>query len=337
MSCLTDLVLITDPCGTPPATCPQHAVHITDVAGFSWGDVAQIKPDIYNRLYPYLKRVAYNACNTLVSDIKIEMERVGYRFSNTDLTEQSGVFDDTAVTVTTGKGAWAKIKTGCTEGVKPVTLRKIYFKPVNVGGTAIVTVNLQIGIETFAQDIELQLNGQLQYFVPCHPQGSLFTCQKDTEVYVTLTTPSGGVQLVDVDPYCSCNGSERQQFVSKGYDGLGFRKECGFGLLLEFGSTCNLESIFCRFTANSQFTELLKLSLEAQLLTDRIKSTNLSYVVIFGKEEAQKRLLELKDGRKLGAYNELLQSFVLSVKNSLRSSNTCGCVECGGLYTAVNY
>jgi hypothetical protein len=337
MSCLTDLVFIADPCSTQPTTCPQHAVSITDVGGFSWGDVTQIKPDIYNRIYPYLKKVVYNACEMLTSDIKIELERIGYRFDSNSLTEQSGAFKGTIISVTNGKGAWAKIKTACTDGVKPTTLRKVYFKPANTGGSTTVTVNLQIGYETFTQNVELQMNGQLQYFIPCAPQGGLFTCQKDTEVFVTISTALGSIDLIDIKPYCGCDGSERKQFSSKGWDGSAFRSECSYGILLEFGSTCDLDAIFCRFTDNMQFRQLLKLALEIQMLNDRLKSSNLSYVVLFGKDDAEKRVLELKNGRKDGLYNELLQSFVSSIKNNLRASNTCGCVECGGLYTAVNY
>ncbi|RYD50661.1 MAG: hypothetical protein EOP52_13445 [Sphingobacteriales bacterium] len=145
-----------------------------------------------------------------------------------------------------------------------------------------------------------------------------------------ITLSGVAVPLAYVTLNCSCNGTLPSGFGSiEGYrNGTAVRKE-GFGIVAELQPDCDYGQLLCDMARG--FTgELLWLKARILILEERLMSSRFNNWIVFGKEESETLLRNLR-----GEYAMKWQDFGGALPNLLRAYEG-ECIICNGAKWVVN-
>lgn len=145
---------------------------------------------------------------------------------------------------------------------------------------------------------------------------------------VTLSDTTVSVASTSLN--CSCNGSLPSGFGTiEGYNnGQAVHKE-GFGIVAEMQQDCDYGRLLCDMAKG--FTgELLWLKTRILILEEHLRSTRFNNWVIFGREDSEKLLAELR-----AEYFAKWQDFAGAAPNLLQAYSG-DCIVCNGSKWVVN-
>lgn len=318
--CKKQIVTVRDVCAGE-RTNPSSGYDLMDAPEISVGSLASIaKPEYLSGLELARKKVDL-AILEVESDFITLLKTNGLAANILSRPISTGGFKNTS------QNAVAPMERGITiyknprqSALKKLKISQVSIYPVSYSGVA----NLMFYDDGYVSSIPVELvGGQINTFdVEYVVQGSFVRILLDNTSIATYTSA--------LTCLLGCNGSEPNECgYVKGYNGMAEVQKEGFGINAVFSCECDFSELLCMFSKN-YIGKVVWLKTRALLMEERLETPRLNAWVIFGREEAANKRIELEN-----AYREAWNMFVSSLPELLKYTKS-DCLTCNGIQIVTN-
>lgn len=204
-------------------------------------------------------------------------------------------------------------------GLKKLRITEVSIYPMNSGNYTLNFYDsgflLQIPVTLVANQIN---TFPVDYVV----QGS--------SVKILLDNTTLGTYTSNLTCLLGCNGGIPNECgYVKGYNGSTDVQREGFGINAVFSCECDFSELLCMF-AKQATGKIIWLKARVLLLEERLETTRLNAWIIYGREEASKKMDVLEN-----EYREAWNIFVASLPELLKYTGS-DCLNCKGIQSVVN-
>jgi len=322
MSCLDNIVTLTNKCGITPES----------LSGYNLAQAPEITPlnlaDIANEKYIDGYTMARNVLDNAILDIKNDFlgvlagNGIGLALANPIYTTSNFDITKSYPTSAKEKGFTLYKAPSARSRVKKLTIKNVSVLPLNSLADTNILIYDNGNVYEYPVDLTANLINTIE--INHVVQGSY--------ARVLLDNTSVSVASSTLTCFTGCGGRLPNDCgYTKGYNGDGeISAKEGFGLSADFTCECDYESILCDLS-KVYIGKLIYTKARIGLLNERLYTNRATNWVIYGEDEARAIKSELEQ-----EYVETWNTFVSSLPNVLKKYNDNECLPCKGIRVMTN-
>lgn len=147
---------------------------------------------------------------------------------------------------------------------------------------------------------------------------------------VSILLPDS-LEVYSVEPDCGCgkksNGCAKVYGIAQNVA----TNQDSYGIWADVQCICDYEQLLCQLATIGLLGEILKYGAGVEIMDEAIKTDRLSYITVYGKEDAQATKQEWS-----AEYASLWNTLINSLHKVLPNIDKCGCIQCHGTQILSN-
>lgn len=314
MSCLEDIIngdrIIIGVKDFKVCENPESRLYVNQLPGMGLKVAANITPEMYQSGAEFLREATIMAARQVFDEFALEL-RPYFDFKNIVETRDLKVFNSVTNAVSaTERGVI--IKRWRSE-VARLFVETVYIKPVQDGTITIKVIDGDVTTE-YERDVTGNVVNEIRLDHRAESESIKVVFNQSTlETYECSHQKGGGCS--------SCGGGGKNIYIA-GWDGTRETSSC-YGVGVKVNVRCYEENVLCSLIPHMYFLMWYKTGI--LILKERLHSSRLNHITIFGNEKAEALLAEYQ-----AEYKEKYKTLVKSAYEFLRSTKG-ECISCNNI------